>query len=244
MEKKQEPDNLKETLTESMIRLEAMTQLLIEKGFITKRELDVKLATVGNQYEKIDAPDIQPPEDYILPDETEYYVPEPVPEGITRRLPNNVKLIEGQVVCDDLVSANEICGPCIAQNTMMLRSVGVKDICGLPLLMKKEKKINKTDALKGVNQECWMYMVAYKMLDAEENRLISAEDVPVQMAIAAEHIETAIEQDVPVQGILSIIDCLVLEVQADEDESCAKKREKGRKKDVVAEPYIDIDWQH
>ncbi|MCP4351442.1 MAG: hypothetical protein GY795_38745 [Desulfobacterales bacterium] len=237
-----EPDNLKETLTDSIIRLEAMTRLLIEKGIITKRELDVELVRVRNQYEKIDDTDIEPAEDYVLPDEPEVFIPEPVPEDLPRRLPDIVKLIEGQVVCDDPISANEICGPCIAQNTMLLTSVGVKDICGLPLLMKKEKKLNKTEALKGVNQECWMYMVAYKMLDAEENRLIRAEDVPVQMAIAAEHIETAIGQDIPVQGILSIIDCLVLEALADENESCAKLGQE--KNEVDGEPYIDIDWQH
>ncbi|MCP4112476.1 MAG: hypothetical protein GY749_44275 [Desulfobacteraceae bacterium] len=236
-----ESDNLKETLTDSIIRLEAMTRLLIEKGIITKRELDVELVRVRNQYEKID--DIEPTEDYVLPpDEPEVFIPEPVPEETERRLPNNVKLIEGQVICDDPVSANEICGPCIAQNTALLPSAGVKDICGLPLLMKKEKKLNKTQALKGVNQECWMYMVAYKMLDAEENRLIRAEDVPVQMAIAAEHIETAIGQDIPVQGILSIIDCLVLEALADEDVSCTKLGQE--KSEVDDEPYIDIDWQH
>jgi len=160
------------------------------------------------------------------------------PDG-GKLLPCKIRKIDGKMVCDDPESAKKICSSCIAQNMELLPSLGVRDVCILPEMLKKMKQPSLS-ALKGINLSCWMFVIAEKILTALGSGKILPEDITGTMMQAAENLDVALEQEIMPEGIVSIIDCAILEAHPEDllpDDDNAKGKTPGLE-------YSDIDWRH
>ncbi|MEZ4527944.1 MAG: hypothetical protein R2941_18685 [Desulfobacterales bacterium] len=259
---------LREGLMTAVIHLDTMLALLRAKGIATEEEYYARLREIRDSYKKsllrqlpfwniptllsqldrigsqkangflstkipeAEKPALRPLSDELS--ELRRFARIFVPEG-RKLLPCRIKKIDSTMVCDDPESAKKICSSCIAQNMEMLPSLGVRDICALPEMLKK----HGSGALKGINLRCWMFVIAEKILAAADSGKIRPEDITETMMQAAQNIDVALEQEIADQGILSIIDCAILEAHPEDllpdDEENAPKS---------GLDYSDIDWRH
>ncbi|MDM8537766.1 hypothetical protein QUF70_13500 [Desulfobacterales bacterium HSG17] len=161
-------------------------------------------------------------------------------------LPCRIKLIENQMVCDDPESAKKICASCIAQNMALLSSLGVRDVCILPQMMIKIKKPG-LDFLDGINKHCWMFVIAERFMNAVKDESISRKNIHEQIIKAAISVDLALDQEISAHGIISIIDCAVLEANPDEEvllESNISETENNDNDNDGDDIIEDINWHH
>jgi len=170
-----------------------------------------------------------------------------------RVLPCRIRLIENQMVCDDPESAKKICASCIAQNMALLSSLGVRDVCIFPQMMIKHNAPG-AGSLDGVNKNCWMFFIAEKFMDVIKDKSISRKIIHEQMIKAAISVDLALDQEISAQGIISIIDCAVLEANPDEEvlleenipaeENKNKNKNENENKNKDEDILDDINWLH
>ncbi|MGE0087546.1 MAG: hypothetical protein AB7S75_24315 [Desulfococcaceae bacterium] len=262
---------IQEGLMTAVIHLDTMLSLLRTKGIATEEEYYSRLREIRDSYKKslvrqlpfwniptllsqldrigsrkengflstkipeAEKPALRPISDEIS--EIRRFARISAPEG-GKVLPCKIRKIDGKMVCDDPESAKKICSSCIAQNMELLPSLGVRDICSLPEMLKKTGH----GALKGINLRCWMFVIAEKILTAAANGKIRTEDIAGTMIQAAENIDVALEQEILPEGIVSIIDCAILEAHPEEIMADDAEPPEKEKKSLL--DYSDIDWRH
>ncbi|MDM8517305.1 hypothetical protein QUF76_13975 [Desulfobacterales bacterium HSG16] len=307
MEKKIDPNqqaDLGECMIATLLHIDAMKELLIEKGLITKQEYETSVRKTRTKYER--STDVRLPVfDYkkqmirinqalkttrtkdpktvdfnrtpiiktnnfgktVIPPtpdpplQHEHVTNETVSSSamisgddqiiavrnatvkslMDKALPDGIQIEDGHLVLDDPESAKKICASCIAQDMILLPSLGVRDECLLPQLIKKRLEPGE-NALEGINSDCWMYVIAEKMLNEVSLGSVYPEDIPEQMSKAALQIDLALDEDISQEGIVSIIECAVLEIQQEIDE--IRRLEREEEAEEENDDYADIDWQH
>ncbi len=259
----QELLSLNQTLTASVIQMHAVVHLLIEKGVISKDEFYHRIKSIRESYEEVigtrlpffdsralllrlgeyilkvkeeeAAAAMNLEENSLLPAEGEAddFLKTLIPIVSGNVLPGDISIVEGRIVLNDPESANRICSSCIAQNTAIISSLGVRNVCELPEQLLRNK-LYGNKALEGINPRCWLHVVSEKMLDAVEKEMIRWEDVPRSLSKTAENVDLAISDNISSEGIFSIIDCAVLEAQTTGQDN----------EGDTGFDYEDIDWQH
>ena len=229
-------------LKATIVRMDAISQLLIDKDVFTKDEYAAKIRQKRAEFDAVTGDKIlscRPTEDVL---------------GITdscgfQKLPAKMKLIEGQLAITDSDSAAEICGSCIMQNTMDLRLMGILDVCGLPSMFKKKSRITGKNDLDGINPACWMMIVAESVIDALEKQLFRPNETAFIMARAVTQIETAIKQGIVPEGIKNIINCAVVADRVEEKEADSllsvdldRIAEREKEKEEILADDMNIRW--
>lgn len=232
-EKKQQ---LKDFFKSRMARLDAISDILVEKGIVTGEELEARTRKKLAEYEgKNDLSSI-----------VGTAPPSPASDGFV--LPSKMKLIDGNIAIADPKSAAEICGNCIMQNTMDLDMVGIIDVCGIGLLFRNKARLSSKQDLNGVNPVCWMMTVAEAIIDGLEKNLFKRMEIPGIIARTATQVESAVNENISPDGIRNIINCAVVteRIGTDEADSLLKvdtkratrvEQEQKKEKD-----FDDIRW--
>lgn len=229
-------------LKAAIVRMDAITQLLIDKDILTQDELRVKMRQKKAEYDALTGDKV-----FACRPDAESLAFSTDSDGY-QKLPEKMRLMEGQLTIADSDSAAEICGSCIMQNTADIPMMGVLDVCGLPSMFRKKTRIAGRKDLDGVNPACWMLYIAESVIDALEKQFFNPDETAFIMARTVVEIETAVKQNISPDGIKNIINCAVFADRVREKEADSllsvdldRIAEREKEKEMAMEPD-DIRW--
>ena len=174
------------------------------------------------------------------------------------KLPEGLKFLEKQILILDSYSAERFCDNCIAQSMTDISNNDVADCCDLPKILKNKFNVKHDEVLHGINTNCMLYEIAVKILEAVELKMLTYNNAPALLIKTAEKVEFALNQNIQLDGVMSIINCTVLEekvessdyafaidedfgIQLDDNgqETKTEKEREPKDKDISME---DIEW--
>ena len=157
-----------------------------------------------------------------------------------RSLPGEIEVTDGHIIIKNPNMAALFCGSCIVQSNIDAPGTGVVDCCDLPHLFEKITHINTSNALDGINRNCWMMEVAENILEVMNQETLSPNMIPVLVNKAAQWIISSVNQHLEHEKISNIIRCVVqYEHQADYK---IEDRKEPEEDEVDVDVETDIFW--